>query len=128
MARRRTREPRPVFTTDPTGEHNGGVPMYIWRAAPAGLLTRRQLSAKGLRPGGQPVAGQMRRGGRWANLYREDLAKPKFPLTDAKLAAVHIAAWSRQRCAGPCGRFPLGYIPQQGHPAWGLCEDCRPTF
>lgn len=123
MARRR-REQQPVFTTDPTGEHHGGIPTYIWRTAPEGLLTRRQLSAKGLRRGGQPIAGQVRRGGQYAQLFREDLAKPKFTLTDDKLAAVHIAALSRQRCAGPCGRDALGYIPKQKAPCWGRCWDC----
>ncbi len=121
---RRKREPQPVFTTDPTGEHHGGLPTFIWKTAPPGYLTRRQLSAKGLRPGGQPVAAQVRRGGRIALLYREDLAKPKFTLTDDKLAAVWIAALSRQRCAGPCGRTALGYIPKQGAPCWGMCWDC----
>ncbi len=119
----RIREPRPVFTTDPTGEHHG-IPTYIWRTAPAGLMTRRQLSAEGLRPGGQPVAGQVRRGGQYAYLFRKDLAKPKFRLSDDKLAAVWIAALSRQRCAGPCGRTALGYIPKQTAPCWGMCWDC----
>jgi hypothetical protein len=36
---------------DPTGALPG-VPTYPWRLAPDGLATRRQLRARGLRPGG----------------------------------------------------------------------------
>ncbi len=115
---------RAGFTHDPTGEHHDGMPTYIWRLAPEGLMTRRQLSAKGLRPGGQDVAAQVLRGAQSARLYRVDLARPKFALTDAKMAAVRTAARSRQRCAGPCGRTDLGYIPRQAAPCWGVCWDC----
>ncbi|KPC75951.1 hypothetical protein ADL26_05325, partial [Thermoactinomyces vulgaris] len=58
---------------DPTGERHG-LPTYNFRFAPGGLCTRRQLAAKGLAPGRQPIAGQIlwRRGRRVAYLYRED--------------------------------------------------------
>ena len=43
---------------DPTGARYG-IPTYPWRLAPDGLATRRQLRARGLRPGGQPIAAQV---------------------------------------------------------------------
>lgn len=43
---------------DPTGALHG-IPTYPWRLAPSGLATYRQLRARGLRPGGQPIAGQV---------------------------------------------------------------------
>ena len=63
---------------DPTGARYG-VPTYPWRLAPDGFATRRQLRARGLRPGGQPIAAQVlrpryRRGPRVAYLYRVDRA------------------------------------------------------
>ncbi len=112
----------PAITTDPTGEHHGGLPTYHWTMAPPGLLTRRQLSAQGLRPGGHPPVAQLRRRGLVARLYDAGRAKPKLPLTPAKLRAVWLAAMARRRC-GECGT-QLGYIPQQGGPAYGRCWDC----
>ena len=44
---------------DPDGIRHGGLPTWPWRMAPAGLATRRQLAAAGLRPAGQPIAGQI---------------------------------------------------------------------
>ncbi|HEY5019106.1 MAG TPA: RRQRL motif-containing zinc-binding protein, partial [Streptosporangiaceae bacterium] len=64
---------------DPDGQRYG-LPTYPFRFAPAGLLTARQLRARGLRPGGQDVAAQIlwrhRRTRRVAYLYRADLALP----------------------------------------------------
>ncbi len=117
----RTRRYLPAITLDPTGELHG-LPTYHWTMAPPHLKTRRQLSAKGLRPGGQEPAGQLRRRGLIALLYDERLAKPKFTLTPAKLAAVWKAAMSRRRC-GDCGaQTPT--IPQQGPPTYGRCAAC----
>lgn len=118
----RQRRPRGEIVTDPTGELHDGIPTYIWSTAPPGLLTRRQLAAKGLRIGGQPVAAQVLRGEfLYARLYREDLAKPQFAKTPAKQAAVWTAARSRRVCV-ECG--PVDYIPRQAAPAWGRCWDC----
>lgn len=107
----------PAITLDPTGEVYG-LPTFPWEQAPEGLATRRQLSARGLRPGGQSPAAQIVRPRRRrpaqplvAYLYRVDQAAPKRPFTPAKQAAVRTAARSRQVCAGPCGRRDLGYIP-----------------
>lgn len=124
--RTRTRTRIPPVVTDPTGEL-WGVPTYLWGQAPTGLATRRQLAAKGLRPGGQPVAAQIRRSPRGrlvANLYHLDLARPQFAMTPAKRAAVLTAAAARRRCYGPCGRTDLTYIPRQGAPCYGVCWDC----
>jgi hypothetical protein len=117
-----------VIIEDPTGERYG-LPTYHWKHAPDGLLTRRQLAAKGLRKGGQEIAAQMLRARKRrptepliAYLYREDLAKPQFTKSPAKQAAVWTAAHSRYKCDGPCHRrWPeLDYIPR-----FGLCEECR---
>ncbi len=43
---------------DPEGAEYG-IPTYPRRLAPEGLATRRQLRARGLRPGGQDVAAQI---------------------------------------------------------------------
>lgn len=118
-----TREKLPAITMDPTGELHG-IPTYIWGMAPEGLATRRQLAAMGLRKNGQAPVAQVRRGRLIGYLYRIDLAAPQFTKTPAKLAAVHTAARSRQKCAGPCGRTDLGYIPRQAAPCWGVCWDC----
>lgn len=124
MAKRRTRGPAlPAITTDPTGELHG-IPTFVWGQAPSGLLTRRQLAAKGLRKNAQAPAAQVRRGRLIAFLYQEALAAPQFTMTEAKRAAVIHAARSRQRCTGPCARTDLGYIPRQVAPCWGRCWDC----
>jgi hypothetical protein len=79
------------------------IPTYMWRSAPAGLATRRQLAALGLRPGGQDVAAQVMwagRGGRdrVAYLYRIDAAAPKRPATPRQLAALRKADTARKTC------------------------------
>ncbi|MFE0733293.1 hypothetical protein ACFW2X_34730, partial [Streptomyces antibioticus] len=43
---------------DPEG-HEFGIPTFPRKLAPEGLATRRQLRARGLRPGGQPVVAQI---------------------------------------------------------------------
>jgi hypothetical protein len=117
-----------VITFDPAGEIHG-LPTYPWQAAPAGMATRRQLAAQGLRPNGQDPAAQVLRPRRRrpplvAYLYRVDLAAEKRPFTPAKHAAVLTAARSRQVCHGPCGRRDLGYIPPEftGRRCWD-CVD-----
>lgn len=52
-----------MFGHDPTGAIYG-LPSYPWRLAPEGLATRRQLRARGLRPGGQEAVAQVMRGRR----------------------------------------------------------------
>ncbi|MER7954748.1 RRQRL motif-containing zinc-binding protein [Streptomyces sp. NPDC096030] len=100
------------------------IPVYRWRLAPDGLATFRQLRARGLRPGGQPVVAQLerhrrRRGPLVAYLYRVDLAKPVRPMTPAKRAALDRANAARRIC--PNCRRDAGYrIP----PSLGLCVPC----
>jgi hypothetical protein len=81
---------------DPAGARFG-LPTYPYGWAPAGLMTRRQLRAAGLRPAGQDVAAQIlwRRGARVAYLYRVALAAPKREATPAQLAAVALALLAR---------------------------------
>lgn len=105
---------------DPTGDRFG-IPTYPYHWAPAGLLTTRQLRAKGLRPGGQDVVAQIlwRRGERVAYLYREDLAQPKRTATPAQRLAIAQALRARRICP-TCGTERDYYIPR----SLGECLDC----
>jgi hypothetical protein len=105
---------------DPDGERYG-LPTYPYRWAPKGLLTRRQLRAKGLRPGGQDIAAQIlwRRGKRVAYLYHAELAKPKRQATSAQLGAIAAALRARRTCP-TCGQEKDYYIPRSA----GECNDC----
>lgn len=110
---------------DPTGARYG-LPTYPWCLAPGGLATRRQLRARGLRPGGQPVVAQIlwfsRRYGagvRAAYLYRIDLALPVRPMTPARWTALAKANAAQQVC--PDCNTDAGYrIPT----SLGMCVTC----
>lgn len=115
---------------DPDGRHYG-VPTYPWRGAPAGLATRRQLAAAGLRPGGQPIAAQLLRPRRRrpheplvAYLYRVDKARPKRRVTPAMLASVRAAVAARRVCHS-CRR-DRGYIPPK-HTGYRCLDCCEPA-
>ncbi|MFE1236695.1 RRQRL motif-containing zinc-binding protein [Streptomyces tendae] len=100
------------------------VPVYRWRLAPDGLATRRQLRARGLRPGGQDVAAQVerprrRRGPLVAYLYSIEQAKPVRPMTPAKWAALAKANAARRIC--PECRLDAGYVIP---PTLGMCVAC----
>lgn len=122
---------RAVLTLDPSGEVYG-LPTYPWRCAPAGLATRRQLAALGLRPAGQSPAAQClrpryghagrTRGPLVAYLYRLDLSAPKREMTPGRWRAVRAMVRARMVCA-TCGRS-LDYIPAAyvGHQCWD-CAD-----
>ncbi|MEV6549548.1 RRQRL motif-containing zinc-binding protein [Streptomyces sp. NPDC051597] len=102
----------------------GAVPVYRWRLAPAGLATRRQLRALGLRPGGQGVAAQVERPRRRreplvAYLYRVEQAKPVRPMSPAKWAALAKANAARRVC--PECRRDAGYVIP---PSLGMCTPC----
>jgi hypothetical protein len=102
----------------------GALPVYSWKFAPDGLATRRQLRAKGLRPGGQEVAAQLerprrRRGPLVAYLYRVDDAKPVRPMTPAKWAALAKANTARRTC--PSCRIDAGYVIPA---SLGMCVTC----
>ena len=108
---------------DPEGERYG-IPTYPWRMAPAGLATRRQLAAQGLRPGGQPVVAQVRwrRGRRppgTAYLYRVDAAKPQRTPGPAQLTALAKALAARRRC--PECDTDAGYVLPRH---LGTCNPC----
>jgi hypothetical protein len=107
---------------DPEGVR-WGIPTWWWRGAPAGYATRRQLRARGLRPGGQPVAAQLMWAGvggtRVAYLYRLDLAKPKRTATPAQLRAVRAALRARRTCP-TCGVVRSYCIPR----SLGECVNC----
>ncbi|MFH8793294.1 RRQRL motif-containing zinc-binding protein [Streptomyces sp. NPDC017941] len=109
---------------DPHGARYG-IPAYPFRLAPSGLATRRQLRARGLRPGGQPIAAQVMRANRRAGghlvayLYRIDLAKPVRPMTSRKWGALALAMLARRTC--PRCRRDVGYcIPR----SYGICGAC----
>ncbi|MGW2643655.1 RRQRL motif-containing zinc-binding protein [Streptomyces sp. NPDC001393] len=100
------------------------LPVFRWRLAPDGYATYRQLRARGLRPGGQPVAAQLgrprrRRGPLVAYLYRIDLAKPVRPMTPARWAALAKANTARRTC--PMCRRDAGYIIPA---SLGACVPC----
>ncbi|WP_069627201.1 RRQRL motif-containing zinc-binding protein [Streptomyces niveus] len=103
-----------------------GIPTFPWKYAPDGYATRRQLRARGLRPGGQEIAAQVMRRSRRrkggvavAYLYRLDAAKPVRPMTPAKWSAVAKAMLARRTC--PNCRTDAGYcIPR----SLGMCVPC----
>jgi hypothetical protein len=106
---------------DPAGTRYG-FPTFPFQSAPAGLATRRQLRAAGLRPGGhEPVAQILwRRGKRVAYLYRLDLAAPKRIATPAQREAIAKALLARRTCR-VCGLVQPYYIPRR----YGCCLDCH---
>ncbi|MFF8400925.1 RRQRL motif-containing zinc-binding protein [Streptomyces sp. NPDC015684] len=102
----------------------GALPVFRWRLAPDGYATRRQLRARGLRPGGQDVAAELqrprrRRGPLVAYLYRVDLAKPVRPMTPARRAALAKANRARRTC--PACRRDAGYLIPA---SLGMCTPC----
>lgn len=101
-----------------------GIPTFSWQGAPAGYATRRQLTARGLRPGGQPVAAQILwrgvGGERAAYLYRLDLARPKRTATPAQRRAIAAALRARRTCS-TCGEVRDYYIPR----SLGECLTCN---
>ncbi|WP_328749650.1 hypothetical protein OHT57_29910 [Streptomyces sp. NBC_00285] len=109
---------------DPSGARYG-VPTYPWRLAPTGLATRRQLRARGLRPGGQEIAAQVMRvnrragGVRVSYLYQIDRAKPVRPMTSRKWGALALAMLARRTC--PQCRIAYSYCMPT---SLGMCLLC----
>ncbi|MGW6730206.1 RRQRL motif-containing zinc-binding protein [Nocardia sp. NPDC055029] len=101
---------------------------YPWRAAPSHLMTRRQLRAAGLAPGGaQPVAVMVHetsRRGRarriWAALFDSTQAPPKRVATPAQLDAVAKAVRARKLRAAERRGLTEADLTQTGDPgpAW----------
>ncbi|MEU9523708.1 RRQRL motif-containing zinc-binding protein [Streptomyces sp. NPDC048224] len=111
---------------DPDGTRYG-VPTYPFRLAPLGLATRRQLRARGLRPGGQDIAAQImwstrRRGVRVAYLYRVDLAAPVRPMTPGRWRAHEAMMRARRTC--PDCRVTHPYVIPT---SLGCCPECADT-
>jgi hypothetical protein len=110
---------------DPEGDLYG-LPTFWWRGAPDGYATRRQLRARGLCPGGQPIAAQILwrgvGGERAAYLYRLDLARPKRSATPAVLAALAKAMRARRTC--PTCRDVRPYVIPR---SLGECLSCAPS-
>jgi hypothetical protein len=100
-----------------------GMPTYPWRACPDGWLTRRQLAAEGLRPGGQLPAGQCmwrhRGRRRFAYLYLRSLALKKHPMTPAMWHRHYCMMAARMTCP-QCGQIRPYCIPT----SVGWCNDC----
>jgi hypothetical protein len=113
---------------DPAGTRYG-LPTFWWQGAPAGYATRRQLRARGLRPGGQQIAAQLLwrgvGGTRTAYLYRLDLARPKRTASPAQLDAVQAALRARRTCP-TCGELRGYYIPRSLGECL-TCHDDRPS-
>lgn len=104
-----------------------GLPLLRRNAAPRDrLATRRQLRARGLRPGGaDPVALLMGRHGpscsRWlADLYLIEHAKPVRAMTPGRAAAIEKALTARRTCR-ECGWQAWAELPK----AHRTCEPCR---
>lgn len=108
--------------------HDEQPDTYPWRAAPPHLMTRRQLRAAGLAPGGaQPVAVMVRettRRGRarriWAALFDSTVAPPKREATPAQLEAVAKAVRGRKLRAAQRRGLTEADLTQTGDPgpAW----------
>jgi hypothetical protein len=109
---------------DPTGSRYG-MPTFPFRYAPDGLVTRRQLRAAHLSPGGNDPVAQIlwrhRKQIRIAHLYRRDLAAPKRVPTAAQLAAIEKMLLARRTCRH-CGITRDYYIPRRT----GACLTCEP--
>jgi hypothetical protein len=99
-----------------------GLPTWSWRCAPAGLVTRRQMRARGLAPGGAVPVGQVvcRRGARWAYLYDPAELVAKRVATPAQWVAVATAIAARRWC--PTGGHYVDYcVPT----SLGECIACH---
>jgi hypothetical protein len=115
--------PASIAFWDPAGERYG-IPTYPWRQAPACYATRRQLAARGLRPGGQGVQAQIlwrtRSGAiRVAYLYEVARALPKRIPTPAQHAALAKALAARRTCPR-CGTDRGYVLPAR----LGVCNEC----
>ncbi|MFI1245019.1 RRQRL motif-containing zinc-binding protein [Enterococcus casseliflavus] len=101
------------------------IPVYRYRQAGPQLMTRRQLRAVGLRPGGQdPVAEiQWRRGRRVAYLYDPARALPVRPMTPARARAVAAMLTARRTCP-ECRRIQPYCLPR----SLGTCLPCADTM
>jgi hypothetical protein len=107
-----------------------GKPLFSHHTADRTVLaTRRQLRARGLRPGGQDPSAflyfRCRRAGKlvFADLYLISKAKPVRPMTPARQAALDKAMAARRTCR-QCGETGWAELPK----ARRVCEACLYTF
>ncbi|NEE41577.1 hypothetical protein G3M53_91470 [Streptomyces sp. SID7982] len=115
---------------DPEGERHD-VPTYPWGLAPAGLQTRDQLVAKGLRPRGPAVAQVMWFSKktttpfepRFARLYETARATPPKPRSPGQLASLEAAMRARRTCP-ECGQVKDYCIAR----SLGACVPCADGF
>jgi hypothetical protein len=101
------------------------VPVYRYRWAPPGLMTRRQLRAVGLRPGGHDPVGEIRwrRGERVAYLYDSARAVPVRPMTPGRARAVAAMLRARRTCP-ECRREQDYCLPR----SLGTCLPCADSL
>jgi hypothetical protein len=108
---------------DPEGERHS-MATFPFHYAAKGLLTRRQLRAQDLAPGGQEPCAQIlwKHNGkqRVAYLYDEAKAVPKRVPTPAQLEAIAKALAARKTCQS-CGETKDYCIPT----SLGECSDCH---
>jgi hypothetical protein len=118
--------------------HDEQPDTYPWRAAPPHLMTRRQLRAAGLAPGGaQPVAVMVRETTRrgkarriWAALFDSTAAPPKREATPAQLEAVAKAVRGRKLRAAQRRGLTEADLTQTGDPgpAWTITHQEENTM
>jgi hypothetical protein len=102
--------------------YDGGLPIYLFGDAPAGLVTPRQLREQRLRTArGQEVYALLvwRGGRRWGRLYRIDQAVPSRTQTPALLASVEAMHRSHYICRR-CGETGDIWLPVS---TW-TCDRC----
>ncbi|SDD94768.1 RRQRL motif-containing zinc-binding protein [Actinokineospora iranica] len=107
------------------GRMEDGLPTFGFRDAPAGLVTRRQLRAAGLCPGGRGYVAQLKwRGGRrWAALYLLEAAVPSPGSTTPQLVALWKANRALRTCRD-CGRvFDFRLPTSNGRRCWDCDQD-----
>lgn len=97
------------------------LPVYRYRLAPHGLMTRRQLHAKGLSAYSATVVGEIRwrRGRRFALLYDPATARTLQPMTPGRWRS--HAAMMRARRTCPACRTDRGYVIPA---SLGTCWPC----
>ncbi|WP_335982435.1 RRQRL motif-containing zinc-binding protein [Streptomyces sp. CA2R106] len=107
------------------------LPVYRYRCAPHGLMTRTQLRAAGLSAARAEVVAELRwrsrkarhRGGwRTASLYDPASARPVQPMTAGRWRS--HAAMMRARRTCPTCRRDRGYVIP---PSLGTCVPCATT-
>ena len=105
---------------DPEGKR-WGFPTYAWGWSPEHLLTKRQLRARDLRPGGHGPVAQLRWGEKsWAYLYDSHLAQPVRKMTPGRQRTLDAMMRVRSTCR-QCGHVADWCLPQK----FGrVCVEC----